>query len=398
MGRLVTSGAETNDLTLEGASNNAAIDTAHVRTGARSWHPTAGSGDWVFTGVNDVTYYARAYFYKNSTFDSTVTDTDILTFVEGTPAKAVMFAAQTDGTLILKYGASRTQLGSPSAVLAADTWYRLELSLLLGTGGTDVVAGRIDDVTVASGSSLSISDSTPTTLRIVGSANAWWDDIAINDSAGGNQNSWPGDGREVLLLPISDNAVGTGWTLGTGTAISSNGFGSVDNTPPTGVTNVEAGSDPKQIRNASSNANSNYDANLTTYFNAGIGPKSVINVLVPIVATAAPVSTSAKQGTVGIVSNPTIANIALGAGGTSGAFWSGVIENTYNTGWKISYGTKTYNPAVTVTTSPVMRITQVTSSTRIATVCFMGMYVDYTPGALPGPLQVQQAVNRAASF
>jgi hypothetical protein len=34
----------------------------------------------------------------------------------------------------------------------------------------------------------------------------------------------------------------------------------------------------------------------------------------------------------------------------------------------------------------VMRVTQVTSSTFIAMVCFMGIYVDYTPKILPRPM------------
>jgi hypothetical protein len=36
-------------------------------------------------------------------------------------------------------------------------------------------------------------------------------------------------------------------------------------------------------------------------------------------------------------------------------------------------------PSVTLGTAPVMRITQVTASTRIAVVCAMFIYVDYTP-------------------
>jgi hypothetical protein len=35
-------------------------------------------------------------------------------------------------------------------------------------------------------------------------------------------------------------------------------------------------------------------------------------------------------------------------------------------------------PTVTLGTAPVMRITNSTASTRIADVCFMGIYVDYT--------------------
>jgi hypothetical protein len=296
----------------------------------------------------------------------------------------------TTGTLQLwDDSGTPAQIGSDSAGLSVDTWYRVEFRVRTNTSASDDTAELLlDGATVATTTTASLTTfgvgtfsygwvTAPGASKVI-----YMDDIAVNDDQGANQNTYPGDGKVVLALPISDNAVGTGWTLGTGTAISSNGWSAVDSTPPNGVTNVEAGSDQKQIRNASSNASVSYDANLTTYTTAGIVAADTINVLVPIVATAAPVSTSAKQGLVGLASNPAITTIALGAGGVSGAFWSGATEGTYPSGWKISYGTTTYAPSVTLGTSPVMRITQVTSSTRIATVCFMGMYVDYTPAAV----------------
>jgi hypothetical protein len=59
----------------------------------------------------------------------------------------------------------------------------------------------------------------------------------------------------------------------------------------------------------------------------------------------------------------------------------------------------TETPTVTLGTAPVMQITQVTASTRVAIVCFVGMYVDYTPAAaLPPerPQVISQAVQRTA--
>jgi hypothetical protein len=180
-------------------------------------------------------------------------------------------------------------------------------------------------------------------------------------------------------VPTADSAGGTGWVLGTGTALGGNGWIAEDNKPPVGVADLTAGSDTKQIRNATASANSNYDATMTTYTAAGINASDTVDAVLPVVATAAPTATQAKQGTVGVSSNPAITNIALGAGGTSGAFWAGSAGGTYPTGWKISKGTLTLAPSVTIGTAPVMRITQVTSSTRIAVVCAMGIVVVWTP-------------------
>src|SRR6185369_369314 len=149
---------------------------------------------------------------------------------------------------------------------------------------------------------------------------------------------------------------------------------------------------------ATTGANEAYDATMTDYTTAGVGAGATVNVVDPVISTAAPVSTSAKVGQVGVVSNPAIAVINLT--GNSGQFWSGTPAGTYETGWKWSHGTRTYAPTVTLGTAPVMRVTQVTSSTRIAMVCLMGIYVDYTPAVssfIAAPLESRlQAVARAS--
>jgi hypothetical protein len=415
MARLVTTGAEieagsagsvdgSNTTTGSGAVTR---DTGNARSGSASWKCAVVSGSVAAksfslgTTSTTVTYLCRCYFKLDAL---PTVDTNIAQ-IAGTSG----VVARLTSTGALKLIVNAAQVGSTSADLVvadSSTWYRLEIAFRVGVGATDYAELLLDGISLASSSTLSITDGAPTPATYecgiradpVATVNLWVDDVAINDSTGASQTSWPGDGKVVLLLPISDSAVGTGWTLGTGTAISANGYDSVNNTPPQGVTNVEAGSDPKQIRNAASAANSNYDANLTTYTTAGIAAADTINVLVPIVATAAPVSTSAKLGTIGISSNPAITNVDLGPGGTAKAFWSGTTEGTYPTGWKWSFGTTTYSPSVTLGNSPVARITQVTSSTRIATVCFLGMYVDYTPAVVaslvPPPFRQTATIYR----
>lgn len=302
------------------------------------------------------------------------------------------------------FNTTATQLGSDSTLtVATSTWYRVEANVLVNTGTIDTAALRVAgpdevDETVASLTSLNINDSVTTAAQFGvcqntgGTLNIWVDDVAVNDSTGSAQTSWAGPGSVALLRPTADSAVGTGWT--DGAAATTNLWTSVDNTPPTGVTDTASTGGGKIIRNATANASVNYDATMTTYTAAGIAAADTINVVVPVVSTAAPVVTSAKLGTYGIVSNPTIANISLGAGGTSGAFWGGAAGGTYPTGWKTSFGTTTYAPSVTLGTAPVARITQTTSSTRIADVEFMGLYVDYTVGVAAGIPDVLTARTR----
>jgi hypothetical protein len=406
--RLITSGFEVNGFANGGPDGGNSLGTesfvtSPVRTGARALkiQTAAQSGvvSWnAFTAVslgNDC--FLRAYINVPT---GGVTDAEAEILEVG----SFTVRMETNRTLTLwaLVGGVWTQQGSASAAVALDTWTRVELRGRAATGSIDQCEARLEGSTFASASGLSVDD-TPIAFVAVGLGNItgaaanvtgtiYFDDVAVNDSSGASQTSWPGSGKVVLLKPISDNAKGTGWT--NDQAATTNLFASVSNTPPIGIADTTSGGGTHQLRNATSNANVNYDANLTTYTTAGIGASDTVNVLVPMVATAAPVATSAKAGTYGISANPAIANVSLGAGGTAGAFWSGVAAGTYPTGWKWSFGTTTYAPAVTLGSSPVARITQVTSSTRIADVCAMGMYVDYTPATTKAPpFQARTARN-----
>jgi hypothetical protein len=385
MARLHTSGAETKDDTIEGwtlvGTDAHTYDTGSPRSGSVAFKVTGSTATSHYshpqTFALGTTYYARMYIK----FDSKPANfTNILQMGS---ANYVIAYQNTTNQFVLRYNV--TTIGSASPTVTTGQWYRIEMSAKYDTGALDAAEFRLDGVTIASETGANRTDAPGTTYIVGVSSNAGptatysIDDFAFNDSTGSAQNSWPGDGSEVLLLPTADSAVGTGWTLGSGGTPL---FGGVDNTPPTGVADTGT---TAQIRNATSNANSAYDATMTTYTAAGVPAGATINVVDPIVATGAPVSTGAKQGTVGLVSNPAITPIALAAAGVSGAFWQGNAAAGYPTGWKISHGTVTYAPAVTLGTAPVMRINQVTSSTRIAMVCFMGVYVDYTPAAAADP-------------
>lgn len=403
MARLWTAGAEVQDTgavanvnQIEGyksGTGTLTFDTGTVRSGARSFKVDAGAGNATIvtsfdvSTVNGRNYYQRSYI--NIPAAPTADSTIMLSLNSGGEVMGVRLT--TSLTLLLRAGG--VQVGSASPALSTGQWYRVELRSKIGTGATDECELLLDGVSIASTAVANVSDTALSIFRFgwgqaPGANKAlYFDDVALNDDQGANQNSWPGDGNVVLLLPTADSAVGAGWTLGSGGTPL---FGGVDNTPPAGVADTGT---TAQIRNATSNANSAYDATMTTYTAAGVPAGATVNVVDPIVATAAPVSTGAKQGTVGLASNPAITPVALAAAGVSGAFWQGNAAGTYPTGWKISHGTVTYAPAVTLGTAPVMRINQVTSSTRIAMACFMGIYVDYTP-AQPVPIFVTPRSGR----
>jgi len=375
MARTAFWGFESNDSSTSGTGiekrqgTGCSFDTSTVRTGTYSGKVALTSGSTgFFTFPTPTSGYCRFYVLVTSRPATTAR------ILFGSAAAAGFINLRLNPAGTIGFYTQNTLIGtSTTALTDTSRWYMIELRR---ADGTSVTVLQIDGVAEVTGSpsSWTLAASCGSTDTVADTYTAYFDDLTLDGAA------FPGPGKVVLLKPTADSAVGTGWTLGTGTAISSNGFGSVDNTPPVGVTNLEAGSDPKQIRNAASAANSNYDATMTTYTAVGIGASDTINSIDPFVLTAAPVVTSAKQGTVGVASNPAITNIALSV---DGAFWEGNAEGTYSTGWKLSHGTLTSSPSVTLGTAPVMRITQVTSSTRIATVCFMGIYVDYTEHRSP---------------
>ncbi len=390
----------------------ATVVASPVRTGgfAASCASGAGNADsfvrYVQNGVASTSFYFRAYFCF-----AQLPGTDVIVMILGTAAtNGVSLRVTTGGKVRVFNEATGLQVGSDSAAtIVADstTWYRFEVSTTNnGSNQQTNVEGQLDGVQIAASAVAAAANATlspqlgwsaaPGATKTV-----YIDDVALNDSNGAAQNSFPGSGSVVLLVPTADSARGTGWVNdANGTT---NFFDATDNKPPAGIADTTSSTGLHQIRNGTSNANSSYDATMQSYTAGGVPTGATVNVVDPLVATGAPVTTSAKTGTVGVVSNPAIANIDLSDVGGTNVFYSGANAATYPTGWKFSHGTATYAPSVTLGTAPVMRITQVTSSTRIAMVCFMGIYVDYTPAATgfvadPIEARYQQAVYRAATF
>ncbi len=373
-------------------------DTTTFRSGVASWKSDSGAGNTTALTQETFTFVdGRSYFFRSYVNAAAAPSAASTILGLGTSGAFGLFARlRTDGAVeLLVSGAVQ---GSPSAVITDGSWHRIELKGV-ATATTTWTASEllVDGVSVATWSGSiarnaqtawgwGMQSDPPGANKVI-----YTDDVALNDSTGAANTTYPGSGKVVLLKPISDNARGTGWTGGA--AGTTNLWDAVNNTPPLGV--ADTGTDTSQIRNATSNASVSYDANMTTYTTAGVGASDTLNAIINWVATAAPVSTGAKQGLVGNASNPAVTTVALGTTGTSGAFWAGAAGGTYGGGWKWSPGTMTDAPSVTLGNSPVMRITQVTSSTRIADVCAMFIYADYTPFVASGRFPRNPAIDFA---
>ncbi len=127
-----------------------------------------------------------------------------------------MFGASTElgsvridsGGQLKLYTGTATQVASGSLVIDAGNFYCLEVHVKIANSG-GVIETKIDGIADASftGDTQPGADTTYDRFRY-GAANIgtsgnyiYLDDLAYNDTSGGNDNSWCGDGRVVALIP-----------------------------------------------------------------------------------------------------------------------------------------------------------------------------------------------------
>jgi hypothetical protein len=387
MARLFTSGWETGLNQGEGMvpfGTTSVTNAAPVRSGGFSFKCSAnssGTGDVTgLSGATDRWWYARVYLYLNAAVAGSQ-PLEVVIVKGGGGNLAKLIVHDFDQKLYIRNSADADVGGSSSVALTTGRWYCCEIGVKIGAGSTDEVKGRLDGTQFASASGLNLSDTVPDTFfmgwHLSGTAPDFaLDDFALNDSTGAAQNSWPGEGKIVLLKPISDNAVGTGWTQPETTGDDTTDIWvSVDNTPPVGVAHSDA--DANQLfyifNDDNLGASSSYDANCQTYTTGGIVSTYAIKVVQGLVRVATSSLTGTNTGEARLASNPDDgSNTAINFEG------AGAIAGTEPTGWKTYQTVANYAPSVTLGNSPVMRVTRTQTGITRAHMCdFMGVNVDY---------------------
>lgn len=373
LARIWTIGFESNDITIEGfiSPSPFVTDTVTVRSGTYSLKRLASSTaarTASLAGALDRAWFLRVYYMFSALPASQIS---LMYFKDSGAANVMGLELMTDGTV--KFGVSPNL--QSTLPLAANVWHSIEMSYKAITGADNEFGARINEEFLfgtAAG-----SEAAPDTVHLFGTnttITGWFDDIALNDDTGASQKSWPGPGKVVLLVPISDNARDTLWTGGVGG--TSNLFDAVNNLPPTGTATE---TDATQIEHAGGAAGTTdrYDANMTKPETAGIRAADTVNTAHFIEADGEDIATGAKLLNFEVLSNPVIASPGnITAGNNIGAL------GTYPTNWTVRSSSPVYAPRLDVKTSPVMRARRPETASRVASVCFMGIYVDYTPGAM----------------
>lgn len=406
MGRLMTSGWEVGSWPTSGPPNNievtspigaATFDSGVFRSGSKSGKADSGAGgsDAWFEAqplgaatalTSGRTYYTRVYM-RFAAFPSTsaqvlgFSDTNDFVKVVVTSAGALqLFRSSGDG-------GGDVQVGSDSSALSLDTWYRIEVSFncVTGTGNDDSAELLVDGTSVASGSGFNANATlgTPFLIEIgwqnIGGLGAnkvmYVDDFAFNDDQGSSQNTWPGEGKVVSLIPISDNQRGS-WTGGAGG--TTNLYDAINNFPPTGTATETNLTQIESADSSGDNATDEYRGNLTAYSTAGVGASDTVTLLQAFVCHGEDVATGTKTGSFGGESNPSWTYDTFTFGDNVGAL------GTYPTNWAWSRGAIQYGPSVTVGSSPVVAIRKTDTGTRVASVCSLFMNVEYVPAVAGG--------------
>lgn len=410
MSRLRSGGCEVSASTVGGEDVTGVAltrDTTFKRTGLASYKADTGAGaveSYVQVSIGAVanrTLFVRAYAYLSHLPDAT---SNFFT-IEASTVIAYRVRLTSAGKLQL-WDAS-AQIGSDSAVtLTTGVWYRLEMKVVFdaNSDATDVEF-KVDGTTEFAdtpGSPITLGSGHTFRIGYWGTSGSQgankvthWDDVAVNDEQGSANNTWPGDGKIILMMPTSDSQRGS-WTGGAGG--TTNLWEALNNVPPIGTASE---TDLTQIESADSsgdNATDEYRGNCGSYTAAGIGASDTVNFVRAICHHGEDVGTNTKTGSFGFQSNPSAAYSAFTYGGDVGAL------GTWSTNW--DFATSSVDaPSVTLGSNLILAVRKTDTGTRVASVCFLGAIVDYTPAAAASDLNprflhrsVQQAVNRAAHF
>lgn len=194
------------------------------------------SARYTFASANIDFVIARVYF-NFATFPS-ATNRIIRLVASGL---TVLADIRIDNSGVLTLFDEDGQIGSGSSALSTGVWYSIELKLdRTAAAGSHIVEARVNEAAAFATSSTRSLSAGVVSLRAGGNLGGeaqttgdWFiDDIAINNSSGSFQNSWPGSSKIIHLKPNLDGD-NEAWTAVPGSA---DNYTAVDEVTPDDIT------------------------------------------------------------------------------------------------------------------------------------------------------------------
>lgn len=383
MARVYSNGGEIQSVVGEGGSSSGSIisSISIFRSGKASNKHNSDAGNavaWQSEPGNIDESYGRVYLYFENSLPTT--NTQIVAMLRTIASDGYSIRITSSGQIGLWDNIAATQIGSNwTGTIQVNVWYKFDIYAKSVSGSNnDIVGAKVNNESFAS--TITGTDTGAAYGFVWGWITApganlvvYADDIARNDVVGSFQNSWCGDGKIVILLPVSDNARTAEWTGGVGG--TTNLFEAINNTPPTGTATE---TDLTQIEHAGG-ATGTYSANMGAYSDSlvsnggGMSSTNVILLIQYIVVVGEDVAQGTKLLAIAGGSNPTVAQSANFDVGSAAL-------GTYPTNWTIKVNALAiqYSPSIVLGTKPIMRVVRPETATRVASVCFMGMLVEYT--------------------
>ena len=219
--RLLTAGFEENDLTATtfiagiGTAPTINITSPHSGTYRMSTAATATSTvRYVLpSDVTSGTYYLRTYWRTGTA--APASDTTVFYNINSAATAGGLEVLLRTGSVLRLRNPTTTTTVDSTATIVADTWYRIEAEHVLSdTVGSITMRLYSDSNVLLDTISITGQDTMTTNIRSwhFGKAGAnapvySYDDIAINDTTGSFQTSWPGIGKIAMLVPNADTSI-----------------------------------------------------------------------------------------------------------------------------------------------------------------------------------------------
>ena len=189
------------------------------------------------------------------------------------------------------------------------------------------------------------------------------DDVAINDTAGAYENTWPNDSAFVVTSYAESDVSIMDWRGGgSGSTNLWKGLGNATPRQPLGTNGTEA--DTNNITNSNSTGNDSVVINLQSYTTAGIAAGYTVTVLQPYVRTGSHASSETTAGSFRLISNPvtpaTTFNFNDGTNAHVGDY--NTAANTLH--WVTHLGTAVYRPTISLGSNLVISITKVDATSH----------------------------------
>lgn len=281
MARIWQSGFEMNDTgTIEwniGGFGSPTISTTTVRTGnyaGRIGNFVSGTSQRFvkgFTAADSINPFFFRIYINIATLPSATNR--IIALRNSAGASRLYVELKSNGQLNFVDNAAG-QIGSSSTAMTTNTWNCIEIHYdATGGAGAAIYECKLNGIIFSSKSTGTIADGLLQFLlggNLASEAQTqgewFYDDVAINDSNGGNQNSWCGGGGILHLKPIAPGDANSFATQTGGQAGSNNNFTRVQEVTPNDATNF----------NGSNTLN---QEDLFNMDNSGLDANNIINVV-----------------------------------------------------------------------------------------------------------------------